>query len=193
MACTPLAQYGTSISRPASSLLTLPKTLANVFWNTLLLLVSLVCGALATLGWAILLYLLLTRSLTPRQATRSESLQLDFTEGAIVGVASFLPSSGKTGQQTSANRYGGACETVMRGRLHHSQKHLPPDHLALLAGRRFVPAGEKLDVWIEILVPGSNFEGGMVQAKAELLSPEGAIAATTSLAVRLHGRPRTLR
>uniref|UniRef100_A0A1D1ZSY8 Seipin n=2 Tax=Auxenochlorella protothecoides TaxID=3075 RepID=A0A1D1ZSY8_AUXPR len=158
-------EYDGGAASSLSSLSSLAGRWASTLRSSILLLGSLACATLAVVGCLLLGYLLLTRALTPERHSHVRTLHLDFSSGDMLAEAVFLP-----------------------------KKRIEDEGLLTTLPRdlRFLPPGEAIDVSLELRVPGTRFEGGMVQAVAELQTADGRLAARTSSAIRLHGRRRSL-
>ena len=142
--------------------------------RTVVLLASAATSAtVASIGLAVLGYLIVTHSLTPRQLWYSYPLQLDVSGRDLVSYASMLPSI------TSAPKpaVGGA----------------PPP---LDPGSRFLPPGQGVDVWLDLAVPGPGlgFRSGddFAHVISELVAPDGRTAVRNAQPVMLRARSASL-
>lgn len=153
-------------------------------------------------GCLLLGYLLLTRALTPERHSHVRTLHLDFSSGDMLAEAVFLPKKRieDEGLPTTLPRdlRWGLLLLLPMGWTHlpGTLKPVPKSGRVtssfITPSARFLPPGEAIDVSLELRVPGTRFEGGMVQAVAELQTADGRLAARTSSAIRLHGRRRSL-
>lgn len=146
----------------------------NYLRTAILLLTSGASVLVAFTGISVLAYLLATHALTPQQLQYTLPLPLDLNGSVLVTQVPILqatkPAAGYTGSS--------------------ADKNLPSDS-------RFFSAGQSMDVWVDLTVPGS-FVGGLkgngelVHVTAELLSADGRVAARATKPVVLHGRQYSL-
>ena len=135
-------------------------------------------AAVAAGGVAILCYLIATHSLTPRQLWYSTPLPLDLAGRELVSYASMLPPT--TPSRNIKNNNGGRNGAV------------PPAEINLDPNSRFLPPGQRMDIWLDLVLPGSIYANELAHVVAELETADGRESGRATQPVMLRGRASSL-
>ncbi|KAK9806951.1 hypothetical protein WJX72_008481 [[Myrmecia] bisecta] len=150
----PLQSAPSRSSSPQQTLLRAPALLQwlGLARGLLLLVASGLCAAVAVVGLAVLVFIVLSRSAAPAATLVSRSLYFDFTLPHAEATAFLLPDEAYVASKSVAG------------------------------AARFLKPGQHFDVWVELVVPDSFDEERteVFQVKAELLSADGRLAVSAS-------------